>query len=270
MTGSIKDRMALHILKQAYLTGRIKPGDTIAEATSGNTGIAFAAIGRALGHPVTVFMPDWMSHERMALISEFRRVDRAGEPRPGRVPRQHPHVGGAGGARRAGVPAVPVLERSQRRRPHAHDRSGNLVPAAPAGPDARRVRRGHRHRRHGHGGGPLPANEEPGHPGVSARAGGVADDRHGPQSGAAPHSGHLRRVHPGAGQAGRTGAGHRGVRRRLHHHGAETRERRPGGRDLFRREPDRRPEDPGRHRSRRRRGDGAAATATRSTSARIS
>jgi len=71
MTGSIKDRMALHIMKQAYLAGRIRPGDTIAEATSGNTGIAFAAIGRALGHPVTVFMPDWMSHERMALISGF-------------------------------------------------------------------------------------------------------------------------------------------------------------------------------------------------------
>jgi cysteine synthase A len=71
MTGSIKDRMALHIMRQAYLTGRIRPGDTIAEATSGNTGIAFAAIGRALGHPVTVFMPDWMSHERMALISSF-------------------------------------------------------------------------------------------------------------------------------------------------------------------------------------------------------
>jgi cysteine synthase A len=71
MTGSIKDRMALHIMRQAYLTGRIKPGDTIAEATSGNTGIAFSAIGRALGHPVIVFMPDWMSHERMALISSF-------------------------------------------------------------------------------------------------------------------------------------------------------------------------------------------------------
>jgi cysteine synthase A len=71
MTGSIKDRMALHIMRQAYLTGQVKPGDTIAEATSGNTGIAFSAIGRALGHPVTVFMPDWMSHERMALISSF-------------------------------------------------------------------------------------------------------------------------------------------------------------------------------------------------------
>ena len=71
LTGSIKDRMALHILEQAYLDGTIHPGDPIAEATSGNTGISFSAIGRALGHPVTIFMPDWMSSERMALIASF-------------------------------------------------------------------------------------------------------------------------------------------------------------------------------------------------------
>ena len=71
MTGSIKDRMALHILRQAYVAGALRPGDTIAEATSGNTGISFAALGRALGHPVTIFMPDWMSRERIDLISGF-------------------------------------------------------------------------------------------------------------------------------------------------------------------------------------------------------
>lgn len=68
MTGSIKDRMAFHVLRRAYETGTIRPGDTIAEATSGNTGIAFAAVGRALGHPVVIFMPDWMSRERTDLI----------------------------------------------------------------------------------------------------------------------------------------------------------------------------------------------------------
>ena len=68
LTGSIKDRMALHILEQAYASGRIRPGDRIAEATSGNTGISFSAIGRALGHPVVIFMPDWMSRERVELI----------------------------------------------------------------------------------------------------------------------------------------------------------------------------------------------------------
>jgi cysteine synthase A len=71
LTGSIKDRMALYILRQAYEQGKIKPGDRIAEATSGNTGIAFSAIGRALGHPVTIFMPDWMSRERVDLIRSF-------------------------------------------------------------------------------------------------------------------------------------------------------------------------------------------------------
>jgi len=68
MTGSIKDRMAFHIIQKAYLEGRIAPGDTIVEATSGNTGISFASIGRSLGHPVTIFMPDWMSRERVDLI----------------------------------------------------------------------------------------------------------------------------------------------------------------------------------------------------------
>jgi cysteine synthase A len=71
MTGSIKDRMAFHILKKAYQEDRIHPGDTIAEATSGNTGISFAAIGRALGHQVVIFMPDWMSEERVALIKSL-------------------------------------------------------------------------------------------------------------------------------------------------------------------------------------------------------
>ena len=68
ITGSIKDRMALYILEKAYAEGRIKKGDTIVEATSGNTGIAFAAIGRALGHPVRIIMPDWMSRERVDII----------------------------------------------------------------------------------------------------------------------------------------------------------------------------------------------------------
>jgi cysteine synthase A len=71
LTGSIKDRMALHILREAYRSGQLHPGDTIAEATSGNTGISFAAIGRALGHPVKIFMPDWMSRERKDLIASY-------------------------------------------------------------------------------------------------------------------------------------------------------------------------------------------------------
>ena len=70
-TGSIKDRMALYILQRAYANGEIRPGDVIAEATSGNTGISFAAIGRALGHPVRIYMPDWMSRERVLVIQSL-------------------------------------------------------------------------------------------------------------------------------------------------------------------------------------------------------
>src|SRR5262245_57889355 len=71
LTGSIKDRMALHILESAYARGEIAPGDVIVEASSGNTGIAFAAIGRALGHPVRIYMPDWMSSERKTVIESL-------------------------------------------------------------------------------------------------------------------------------------------------------------------------------------------------------
>lgn len=71
MTGSVKDRMALHIIRSAFTNGSLKPGDTIVEASSGNTGISFAAIGRALGHDVRVYMPNWMSSERVKLIHSF-------------------------------------------------------------------------------------------------------------------------------------------------------------------------------------------------------
>lgn len=68
LTGSIKDRMALYILQQAYQHLLIKPGDIIVEATSGNTGISFSAIGKALGHEVKIIMPDWLSKERIDII----------------------------------------------------------------------------------------------------------------------------------------------------------------------------------------------------------
>ncbi len=71
MTGSIKDRMAFHIMEKAYARRILGPEAVIIEATSGNTGIAFAAIGRALGHQVTIFMPDWLSEERINLIRSF-------------------------------------------------------------------------------------------------------------------------------------------------------------------------------------------------------
>lgn len=71
LTGSIKDRVAYYILRKAYEHGTIRPGDVIAEATSGNTGISFSAIGRYLGHKVMIFMPDWMSRERINLMESY-------------------------------------------------------------------------------------------------------------------------------------------------------------------------------------------------------
>lgn len=71
LTGSVKDRMALYILYKAYMNCQIDPKDTIVEATSGNTGIAFSAIGKALGHQVKIIMPNWLSKERIDIIKSM-------------------------------------------------------------------------------------------------------------------------------------------------------------------------------------------------------
>lgn len=71
LTGSIKDRMVLYVFQQAYLNGELVPGNTIVEATSGNTGISLAAIGKSLGHKVHIIMPDWLSVERISIIKSF-------------------------------------------------------------------------------------------------------------------------------------------------------------------------------------------------------
>ncbi|MDR0729207.1 MAG: PLP-dependent cysteine synthase family protein [Prevotellaceae bacterium] len=71
LTGSIKDRMALYILRKSYESGSLTPEQTIVEATSGNTGIAFSALGRLLGHRVCIIMPDWMSVERKLMIKSY-------------------------------------------------------------------------------------------------------------------------------------------------------------------------------------------------------
>jgi len=67
-SGSIKDRMALQIIKNSHQLGVLSPSDTIIEATSGNTGIAFAAMGAFLGHKVEIYMPNWLSEERKRLL----------------------------------------------------------------------------------------------------------------------------------------------------------------------------------------------------------
>ena len=69
--GSVKDRPALNMLVQAELRGVIKQGDSLIEATSGNTGIALAMVAAAKGYKMILIMPDNMSEERKAAMSAY-------------------------------------------------------------------------------------------------------------------------------------------------------------------------------------------------------
>ena len=71
LTGSIKDRIAYYIINNAYKKGTLKKGMTIIEATSGNTGIALSALGSYYNHSVTIFMPDWVSKERIEIMKGY-------------------------------------------------------------------------------------------------------------------------------------------------------------------------------------------------------
>lgn len=70
-TGSVKDRIAKFMIEAAERDGRLQPGQTILEPTSGNTGIALAMIGSVRGYPVKVVMPDAVSAERVELLRAF-------------------------------------------------------------------------------------------------------------------------------------------------------------------------------------------------------
>jgi cysteine synthase B len=68
-TGSLKDRIARFMIEKAESDGRLKPGQVLLEATSGNTGIAVSAVGAAKGYRVRIFMPEHMSVERRRIMS---------------------------------------------------------------------------------------------------------------------------------------------------------------------------------------------------------
>lgn len=69
--GSVKDRPALSMIKHAEARGEIKPGDTLIEATSGNTGIALAMVAATAGYRMILIMPANMSSERRAVMKAF-------------------------------------------------------------------------------------------------------------------------------------------------------------------------------------------------------
>ncbi|MGC1417361.1 MAG: cysteine synthase family protein [Candidatus Acidiferrum sp.] len=66
--GSVKDRAALSMIQAGLASGALRPGKTIIDATSGNTGIAYAMLGAALGYPVKLCLPDSASHERKRIL----------------------------------------------------------------------------------------------------------------------------------------------------------------------------------------------------------
>ena len=70
-TGSIKDRIAYYVINESYKDGSLKKDMPIIEATSGNTGISFAAVGAYYKHPVYIFMPDWVSKERINIMKMY-------------------------------------------------------------------------------------------------------------------------------------------------------------------------------------------------------
>ena len=70
-TGSVKDRAALYMINDAEKAGRLKPGGTIIEPTSGNTGIGIASVGAARGYKVIIVMPETMTKERRDMISAY-------------------------------------------------------------------------------------------------------------------------------------------------------------------------------------------------------
>jgi cysteine synthase B len=69
--GSVKDRAALNMIREGERTGALRPGKTILDATSGNTGIAYAMIGAALGYPVVLCLPSNASPERKRILSAY-------------------------------------------------------------------------------------------------------------------------------------------------------------------------------------------------------
>ena len=72
--GSVKDRPAVSMIRRAQERGQIKPGDTLIEATSGNTGIALAMAAAIKGYRMILIMPDHMTEERKAAMAAINKA----------------------------------------------------------------------------------------------------------------------------------------------------------------------------------------------------
>ena len=119
--GSVKDRLALGVIEAAEKSGELKPGQTVIEATSGNTGIGLAMVCAQKGYPLVVTMAEPFSVERRKLM-RFLGAKVVLTPAAGRAVGMVDQGGRA--CRDAWlVPDPPVRERGQRRHPFAHDRA---------------------------------------------------------------------------------------------------------------------------------------------------
>ncbi len=158
--GSVKDRIGLAIIEDAERKGELKPGGTIVEGTSGNTGVGLAIAAALKGYRCVFTMPDKMSQEKVRLLKAYGAEVVI---TPTAVPPDHPDnyvmkakqiVAETPGR----DPGEPVLQSGESRGPLSHDRAGNL------GPDRRAhhpLRRGAGNRRHGERGRQVPEGEEP-------------------------------------------------------------------------------------------------------------
>ncbi|MCB9229247.1 MAG: cystathionine beta-synthase [Deltaproteobacteria bacterium] len=116
--GSVKDRIAIRMIEEAERTGKIKPGDTLIEPTSGNTGIGLALAGAVKGYDVIITMPEKMSREKQVILESLgARIIRTPTEAAWDAPESH----------------ISVAKKLQKQLPNAHilDQYAN-----PANPDA--------------------------------------------------------------------------------------------------------------------------------------
>ena len=153
--GSVKDRIAVKMIEAAEREGKLKPGGTIVEPTSGNTGVGLAIVAQAKGYSCVFVCPDKVSEDKRNVLRRVRRPGR-GLPDGGRA--RAPRfllldLGPAGPRDRGGVEARPVLQPEQPGQPLRVDRPGDL--GADRGPD-HPLRHRDRHRRDDQRRRPLP------------------------------------------------------------------------------------------------------------------